>query len=164
MLCSVAKSCPTLCNPTDYSLGGSSVSGIFQVRILEWVVISPFQGIFLTQKSNLCLLNLLHCRQILYHWATWHRLHFWVRLMCVESALKMLVKLSHQQYLRTTENNKPFNNLNGTILKKKNSKRKKKNKNKINVWPWLANFYPHTSCLNHVPWVCLHKGDCCSPL
>ena len=28
------------------------------------------QGIFLTQGLNLCLLRLLHCRQILYHWAT----------------------------------------------------------------------------------------------
>ena len=32
--------CPTLCNPVDYSLSGSSVHGIFQARILEWVVIS----------------------------------------------------------------------------------------------------------------------------
>ena len=29
-----------LCNPTDYTLPGSSVHGIFQVRILEWVAIS----------------------------------------------------------------------------------------------------------------------------
>ena len=33
--------CPTLCNPMDYSLPGSSVHGIFQARILEWVAI-PF--------------------------------------------------------------------------------------------------------------------------
>ena len=32
--------CPTLCNPMDSSLPGSSVHGIFQARILEWVVIS----------------------------------------------------------------------------------------------------------------------------
>ena len=30
--------CPTLCNPTDCSPPGSSVHGISQVRILEWVV------------------------------------------------------------------------------------------------------------------------------
>ena len=30
-----------------------------------------FQGIFLTQGSNLCLLHLLHCRWILYCWVTW---------------------------------------------------------------------------------------------
>ena len=36
----VAKSCPTLCNPMDYSLSGSSVLGILQARLLEWVSIS----------------------------------------------------------------------------------------------------------------------------
>ena len=36
----VAQLCPTLCNPMDYSLPGSSVHGIFQVRIFEWVAIS----------------------------------------------------------------------------------------------------------------------------
>ena len=37
----VAQSCPTLCDPTDCSLPGSSVHGILQTRILEWVAI-PF--------------------------------------------------------------------------------------------------------------------------
>ena len=32
---------PTLCNPTDWSLPGSSIHGILQARILEWVAI-PF--------------------------------------------------------------------------------------------------------------------------
>ena len=35
-----AQSCPTLCDPMDYSLPGSSIHGIFQARILEWVAIS----------------------------------------------------------------------------------------------------------------------------
>ena len=35
-----AQSCPTLCNPKDYSPPGYSVHGIFQARILEWVAIS----------------------------------------------------------------------------------------------------------------------------
>ena len=35
----VVQSCPTLCNPMDYSLLGSSVHGIVQARILEWVAI-----------------------------------------------------------------------------------------------------------------------------
>ena len=34
------QSCPTLCDPTDGSLLGSSVSGILQARTLEWVAIS----------------------------------------------------------------------------------------------------------------------------
>ena len=36
----VTQSCPTLCDPMDYSLPGSSVLGILQARILEWVAIS----------------------------------------------------------------------------------------------------------------------------
>ena len=34
------QSCPTLCDPIDGSPPGSSVPGIFQARILEWVAIS----------------------------------------------------------------------------------------------------------------------------
>ena len=34
------QSCPTLCNPIDSSPTGSSVPGILQARILEWVAIS----------------------------------------------------------------------------------------------------------------------------
>ena len=38
--CSVAQSRPTLCNPVDCSPPGSSVHGILQAKILEWVAIS----------------------------------------------------------------------------------------------------------------------------
>ena len=42
----------------DCSLPGSSVRGIFQARVLEWVAISHLlRGIFLTQGLNLCLLH-----------------------------------------------------------------------------------------------------------
>ena len=34
------QSCPTLCDPVDGSPPGSSVPGILQARILEWVAIS----------------------------------------------------------------------------------------------------------------------------
>ena len=37
-------SCLTLCDPVDYSLPGSSVHGIFQARVLEWVAISFSRG------------------------------------------------------------------------------------------------------------------------
>ena len=36
----VAQSCPTLCDPGDCSLLGSSVHGILQARILEWVTVA----------------------------------------------------------------------------------------------------------------------------
>ena len=39
----VAQSCPTLCDPVDCSLPGSSVHGIFQARVLEWAAIA-FSG------------------------------------------------------------------------------------------------------------------------
>ena len=47
----------------DRSLPDSSVHGILQARVLEWVAISFSRGISLTQGSNL---GLPHCRQILY--------------------------------------------------------------------------------------------------
>ena len=42
--CSVAQSCPTLCDPMDFSPPGSSVHRIILARILEWVAIS-FSGV-----------------------------------------------------------------------------------------------------------------------
>ena len=36
----VAQSCPTLSDPMDYSLPGSSNHGIFQARVLEWGAIA----------------------------------------------------------------------------------------------------------------------------
>ena len=48
----VAQSCPTLRNPMDCSPPGSSVHGIFQARLLEWVAIAfsvAYEGML---KSN----------------------------------------------------------------------------------------------------------------
>ena len=36
--------CPTLCEPMDCSLSGSSVHGILQARILEWTAMASFRG------------------------------------------------------------------------------------------------------------------------
>ena len=65
----VAQLCPTLCNIVDCSPPGSSVHGILQAIILEWVsithcneVTSLLQGIFPLQRSKQ---GLLHCRQTL---------------------------------------------------------------------------------------------------
>ena len=43
-LSEVAQSCPTLCDPVDCSPPGSSVHGILQARVLEWVAISFSRG------------------------------------------------------------------------------------------------------------------------
>ena len=63
--CSVAQSCLTLCNPTDYSLPGSSVHKISQARILKWVAISfsisssIYIINFLVILSNIMIINIL---------------------------------------------------------------------------------------------------------
>ena len=54
------QSCPTLCSPMNCRPPGSSVHGILQARILEWVTMPSPRGIFLTQGSNQSLLLLLH--------------------------------------------------------------------------------------------------------
>ena len=40
----VAQLCATICDPIDCSLPGSSVHGIFQAIVLEWVAISLSRG------------------------------------------------------------------------------------------------------------------------
>ena len=49
----VAQSCPTLCDPMDYSLPGSSAHGTFQARELEWVAIAfSVQRLKVTKKQQ----------------------------------------------------------------------------------------------------------------
>ena len=57
----VTQSCTTLCDPMDPLW--SSVHGILQARILEWVAIPFSRGSSLTQGSNP---GLLHCWQVLH--------------------------------------------------------------------------------------------------
>ena len=68
----VVQSCPTLCDPMDCSLPRSSIHGIFQARVLEWVAISFSRGSSWprdqTQVSHIVdrQLWLYHCRQTLW--------------------------------------------------------------------------------------------------
>ena len=50
----VTQSSPTLCNPMDCSLPGSSVHGILQARILEWVTI-PFSRGSSQPRDHTCI-------------------------------------------------------------------------------------------------------------
>ena len=70
----VAQSCLTLCDPVDHSPPGSSVHGILQARILEWLVISYFRGS--SQPRDQTHISCVSCisRWILYHCATWEAL------------------------------------------------------------------------------------------
>ena len=48
----VTQSCPTLCDPMDCSLPGSSVHGIFQARVLEWGAIAFPDPLFTTLENT----------------------------------------------------------------------------------------------------------------
>ena len=72
--CLVTHLCPTLCDPKDWSLPGSSVHGISQARTLEWVAISFSRGS--PQPRARTHVSCVSCigRQILYHWSIWKAL------------------------------------------------------------------------------------------
>ena len=55
----VAQSCPTLRDPMDCSLQGSSAHGIFQARVLEWGAIAFSRAYIGLSKCLIALLSLL---------------------------------------------------------------------------------------------------------
>ena len=63
VLCLVIQSYPTLCDPVDYSPPGSSLHGILQAKILQWVAMPSSRAIFPTQGSKP---GLLYSKWILY--------------------------------------------------------------------------------------------------
>ena len=97
----ITQLCPTLCNPMDCILPGSSLHGILQARILEWVSISFSRGP--SQPRDWTCISCIG-RQILCHWShlgsmTNHKyllnkqisewkiieLHFWLYFSSVNS-------------------------------------------------------------------------------
>ena len=66
--CMCGQLCPTLCYPMDCSPPGSSVHGIFQARILEWVAIAYSEGSSLPRDQT--WVSCISCidRQIRDHW------------------------------------------------------------------------------------------------
>ena len=67
----------------DYNPPGSSLHGISQARILEWVAV-PSPGL------NLHLLCLLHCRWILYHRGTREAPYLWLLHVIQDSSKELL--------------------------------------------------------------------------
>ena len=53
----VIQSCPTLSDPMDCSLPGSSVHGIFQARVLEWGAIAFYAPIIMATIKRLAILS-----------------------------------------------------------------------------------------------------------
>ena len=76
--CAHAQSFPTLCDPMDCSPPGSSVHGIFQARILEWVAISSSRGSSRPrdQTRAACVSCIARWTLLLSHlgspWQKWH--------------------------------------------------------------------------------------------
>ena len=57
----ITPSCMTLINPMDFSLPGSSVHGIFQARVLEWVPLpSPLCSVLLPISFSVVGINEQH--------------------------------------------------------------------------------------------------------
>ena len=65
-MCVCMLSCVLLCNSMDCSPPGSSIHGVFQARIMEWVAISYSRGSSQPRDRLLCL---LHCQvdSLLHH-------------------------------------------------------------------------------------------------
>ena len=73
-VCVYAQPCPTLFDPMDYSPPGSSVNGIFQGKMLEWVAISCSRRS--SQPRDRSRVSCIG-RWVLYHWATRKVLLYW---------------------------------------------------------------------------------------
>ena len=71
LLCSVAQSCPTICSPMGSNPPGSTVHGILQMRILEWVAISSSMGSCQPRHQThvSCVSSI--GKRVLYHFTTW---------------------------------------------------------------------------------------------
>ena len=87
------QSCPTLCDPMECSLPGSSVHGIFLARILEQVAMSSSSGSSWPRDQTPA--SCISCidRRILYQWATCEAIHV------------NITKRNHQIYQRSSSRN-----------------------------------------------------------
>ena len=65
------QSCLILCDLVDCSLPGSSVHGILQTRILEWVAMPSFRGSSWPRDQTHTFGVSCTGRQVLHHWGTW---------------------------------------------------------------------------------------------
>ena len=84
----VAQSCPTLSNPMDCSLPGSSFHGIFQARVLEWgaIVLTDCDGLALKYQVAIYFSDFLYLTKYFY-------------VFCVKLALKILIRIIRVSYI-----------------------------------------------------------------
>ena len=71
------QSCPVLWDTMDLSLPGSSVHGILQARILEWIAIPSSRRSFWHRDRTHVSCVFCVGRGALYHWATWEAEEGW---------------------------------------------------------------------------------------
>ena len=114
-VCSVTQSCLTLCHPMDCSPPDSSVYGIFQARIPEWVAISSPRGS--SQHRDQTLISFSSCdgKQILYHWAIgkwsdwkqslWRRILFLSSVFHIKHLFKKLCYIYTMEYYSAIKRN-----------------------------------------------------------
>ena len=74
----VAQLCLSLWDPTDCIPPGSSIHGISQARVLEWVAVSFSRAS--SYPRDQAHISCISCtgRRILYHWDTWEALWSWL--------------------------------------------------------------------------------------
>ena len=85
--------CLTLCDQMDCSPPGSSVHGIYQARILEWVAISSFMRSFHPRNQTHIPCISPTDKWILYHWATWEACHINLSCYCCCSVAQSCLTL-----------------------------------------------------------------------
>ena len=91
-VCLVAQSCPTLCDPTDCRMPGSSVHGNSPGKNTRVGFHALVQGIFPTQGSNP---GLPHCRLNLYHLSYKEALTKRIQLFCYSTDCSLLGSSVH---------------------------------------------------------------------
>ena len=90
-------SCVRLCNPMDCSLPGSSLFGILQTRVLEWVVISFSRGS--SKFRDQTRVSLIPGRHFNF-WATWEAPHVEI-FSFIQKQNVFFVNLSKNYYFTT---------------------------------------------------------------
>ena len=121
----ITQLCPTLCDPTDCSLPGSSVHGILQARILEGVAISFSRGSSRPRdRTQVCLVKAVVFPVVMYGCESWtvktaeHRRIDAFELWCWRRLLRVPwnARRSNQSILKEIS---PESSLEGMMLKLK---------------------------------------------
>ena len=86
-VCLVTQLCLTLWDFMDCNLPGSSVHGILQARILEWVTMHSSRGSFQPKDQTQ---GLLHCRWILCHLSHQGSSYIYIYTKCIFLKLKSI--------------------------------------------------------------------------